>query len=372
LPATISWDYNVYPCTGTGGQSGDGWSGGPKAAEIFGVAYQTVTESSPGTVTFGITCGSGAQIVSAQATASVVVPKVSITASASTLPVDGVLDITWSSNIGPPCSSSITPGTGNWGTVLSPTGSFQGSESVAGTYTYTINCDGAQASTQVTFTGSLVSLAANESSVGVDTPVTLTWSSPPGTTSCTASGGSAGDGWTGSLSGSGTMTLTESTASTVVYSISCNLGAGSAEAQTQVTYTPVSASDPTTPTPKVTLSTSASSQVVGSPVTISWSSQNTSACTASGGMNDDGWSGNLALSGNMSITESSAGTVDYGITCTGAPPAASANSQVNFTEAAVTVTASKSGGGGALDSLSLILLGFAVCRRMRRRLSDSG
>lgn len=368
----ISWNYNVYPCIGTGGQSGDGWSGGPKATGTFGTARQTVSESAPGTVTFGITCGSGAQIVHAQATATVVVPQVSITASASTLPVDSILKLTWNTNVEPPCTSSISPGSADgWGTALPPTGSFQTTEVAAGTYTYTISCSGAQASTEVTFTGSLVSLTANASSVGVDTPVTLTWSSPSGSAGCAASGGSPGDGWAGSLGSSGSASITETSASTVTYSISCNLGDGTAQAQTEVTYTPVTATEPATPVPHVTLSTSASNQAVGSSIKISWSSQNASACTASGGSSDDGWSGNLALSGNVSITESSAGSFDYAITCTGAPPSASANAKVDFTDKSATPTGSsgKSGGGGTLDSLSLAILGLLVCARMRRRLS---
>jgi lysyl endopeptidase len=370
VPATVSWVYNVYPCTGTGGQGGDGWSGGPKAANFAGIVYQTVTESATGAVTFGITCGSGAQTAQAQATATVVAPQVSITATPSSLPVNGVAELTWSSNLGF-CTSSITPGgAGGWGNPQ-PTGSLQISATVAGTYTYAIDCQGVQASTQVTFTGSLVTLTASPSSAAVDTPVTLTWNSPPGTESCLASGGSTGDGWTGSLGASGTQTVTETIASTVTYSISCNFGAGPVQAQTQVTYTPVTATDPATPTPQVTVSASAASQVVGSPVTIRWSSQNASACTASGGSNDDGWSGNLALSGSMPITESTAGSYYYGVMCTGAPPAASASAEVNFTDRSTETGGSgKSGGGGALDPLSLVLLGLVACASMRRRRSD--
>ena len=369
VPATVSWVYNVYPCTGTGGQGGDGWSGGPKTANFAGIVYQTVTESATGAVTFGITCGSGAQTAQAQVTATVVAPQVSITATPSSLPVDGVAELTWSSNLGF-CTSSITPGgAGGWGNP-EPTGSLQISATVAGTYTYAIDCQGVQASTQVTFTGSLVTLTASASSASVDTPVTLTWNSPPGTASCVAGGGSPGDGWTGSIGSSGTATVTETTASTVTYSVSCNFGAGPVQAQTQVTYTPVTATDPATPTPQVTVSTSAASQVVGSPITIRWSSQNASACTASGGSNDDGWSGNLALSGSMSITESIAGSYYYGVMCTGAPPAASASAEVNFTDRSTgTGGSGKSGGGGALDPLSLVLLSLVACGHRRRRRS---
>jgi hypothetical protein len=368
-PATVSWVYNVYPCTGTGGQSGDGWSGGPKAAEFAGIATQAVTESATGTVTFGITCGSGSQIVQSQANVSVVAPQVSIAASASTLPVGAVLDLTWSSNVGA-CTSTITPGgPGSWGNQQQPNGSFQTTESVAGTYTYAINCAGVQASTQVTFTGSLTTLAASASNAPVDAAITLSWSSPPNTTSCTASGGSPDDGWTGSLASAGTRSVTSASASTIIYLITCDFGNGPSQAQTQVTYAPVTATEPATPTPAATLAVSASSQVVGSPITLKWSSQNANACMATGGASGDGWSGTLlSLAGTMSITEAAAGTYSYGVICTGAPPAASAKATVDFTDASVTVSGSK-GGGGALDPWCVVLLGLAICRRIQRRLS---
>jgi hypothetical protein len=363
-PAPLAWQSNVYPCTGTGGTTGDGWAG----AKAGAIGAQTLTESTPGTVTFGITCGAGAQTVQAQVSTNVTAPTASITASATTLPVNSPLLINWTANFAP-CTSSISPGSAQgWGTVLPMTGGFQTSQLVAGTYTYTINCAGAQASVQVSFTGSLTTLAASASSAPVDTPVTLSWSAPSeiGTTSCTPSGGSAGDGWTGSLAGSGTKTVTSATASTVAYSITCDFGYGPSQAQTQVTYTPVTAAEPTVPTPVASLTASVSSQVVGSSVTLTWTSQNASACAASGGASGDGWSGALlSLSGTMSVTESVSGSYSYGITCTGAPPAASAQAVVDFTNPQVTVTG-KSGGGGAVDLSCLLLLTLVVYARQRR------
>jgi hypothetical protein len=367
-PATVSWVYNVWPCTGTGGESGDGWAGSPKTGAYFGIDSQTVTESATGTVTFGITCGSGSQIVQAQASTSVVTPQVSITATPSTLPVDGSLILQWSSNIAP-CTSTITPGA-PLGWTTQPSGSVQTTEPFAGTYIYAINCGGVQASTQASFTGSLATLTANTSSAAIGTPVYLSWSSPQNpqtSTSCTAGGGSAGDGWTGSLAASGTKAVTAASASTVVYSISCDFGYGPAPAQTQVSYTALTTTDPTIPTPQATLSTNAPSQVVGSSVTLSWTSQNANACTATGGASGDGWSGPLlSLSGMMAITESTAGSYTYGISCTGVPPAATATAAVEFTTPTVTVSAGKSGGGGALDLWVLWMLGILLCARRGR------
>jgi hypothetical protein len=372
IPWPLAWQSNVYPCTGTGGLSGDGWAGSKAGA----IGTQAVTESTPGSITFGITCGSGSQVVQAQASTTAIAPTASITANANTLPVDGELLINWTANFAP-CTSSVSPGSaGGWGAVLPMTGGFQTTQYVAGTYTYAINCGGAQASTQVTFTGSLATLTASASSAAVDSPVALSWSSPVTveTTICTAGGGEPGDGWTGSLTGYGTRTVTSTVTSTVTYSINCNSVYGSSGAQTQVTYTPVTAAEPATPTPAASLTASASSQVVGSPVSISWTSQNANACMASGGASGDGWSGTLlSLSGTMSVTESSTGSFTYGITCTGAPPAASAKTEVNFTLAPVTATASGAkSGGGAFDPWCVLVLGLLVCRQQQRRFGGIG
>src|SRR5262249_11994427 len=160
-PWGINWHSNVYPCTGTGGAAGDGWAGSKAGA----IGSQTATESTAGPVTFGITSGSGGQTVHAQASTTVVAPQLSTTPTASTLPVGGRVTTNWASNVDP-CTSSISPGSaGGWGTVLPKTGGFQTSEPVAGTYTYSINCAGVQASPQVTFTGPVTTLTASAPSV---------------------------------------------------------------------------------------------------------------------------------------------------------------------------------------------------------------
>ena len=110
------------------------------------------------------------------------------------------------------------------------------------------------------------------------------------------------------------------------------------------------------------------SQVAGQSVTLSWDSKNTDSCAASGGKANDGWTGSLALSGSMQITESSGGSTTYAITCTGAPPAATAQAIVDFTEAAGSgSTGTSKGGGGAIGVLWLLLLSLPVAVRVRRR-----
>lgn len=366
-PTPLSWQSNVYPCIATGGVTGDGWAG----AKTKAIGYQAVTEPALGAVTFTMTCGTGSQVAQAQASTTVIVPSVSIAATPTTLAVDDVLEITWNANFAP-CTSAISPGVSGWGTTLPKTGSFQTTQLVAGTYTYTINCGGVQAATQVTVTGSLTTLTASAANTPVNTPVVLSWSSPPNTTSCTASGGSSGDGWAGALAVNGTKNVTSTSAATVIYTVTCNFGYGPSQAQTQVTYTSVNASEPPVPTPTATLTAGATNVTVGSSVTLSWTSENANTCAASGGESGDGWTGTLSVSGSMSIRETSAGTYNYAIVCSGAPPAAEAYASVNFVNSSVTVTGTTGGGrsgGGALDPLAVSLLGLltatAACKRRR-------
>jgi hypothetical protein len=363
IPNGVVWNSNVFPCTGSGGVSGDGWAG----SKAGPVGSQNVTEAATGTDMFTITCGSGAQVVQAQSTATVIVPTATITASASSLQVGQPLTIRWNATLAN-CTSSITPGSpGGWGTVLSASGGFQTTENTPGMYTYAVNCQGAQASTQVTFTPGpvqAVSLAAKPASAVVNSPVTLSWSTSNVST-CNAAGGTSGDGWTGSLPTSGSQQVTELTVGAVTYSLVCYGLQGSAQGSTQVTYAPLVPSESAT-TPAATLSASPTSQTAGQSTTLSWTSKNASACTASGGSGDDGWTGGLALSGSMPITESTPGSYSYSIVCSGAPPAATAKVAVDFTEASSGGgSGGGGGGGGELDPLCSFLLLLALLRRLR-------
>ena len=71
-------------------------------------------------------------------------------------------------------------------------------------------------------------------------------------------------------------------------------------------------SAPSTPSPIVTISSSAASAVVGETVTISWSSTNSTSCSASGA-----WSGSKSINGNEDVTIGASGTNNYSLSCTG-------------------------------------------------------
>jgi hypothetical protein len=80
-------------------------------------------------------------------------------------------------------------------------------------------------------------LSTDKASATVGTTVHLTWGST-NANSCAASGGTAGDGWTGgSLATSGTLPVKETVAGTYTYTITCSSGSNSAQAQVQVTWT---------------------------------------------------------------------------------------------------------------------------------------
>jgi len=107
--------------------------------------------------------------------------------------------------------------------------------------------------------------------------------------------------------------------------------------------------------PTVKLTSSAASVAVGGAVTLTWSSQSATGCTASGGT---GWTGSQATSGTLGIVVSATETLT--LTCTG--PGGSAADSVT-----VTTTAAAKSGGGTVDPAWLIALGglwtAGWCRR---------
>jgi hypothetical protein len=72
------------------------------------------------------------------------------------------------------------------------------------------------------------------------------------------------------------------------------------------------------PVPSVTLSASASSAVVGQTVTLTWSAENVTACTASSSPTEGDWSGAVAMTGSRTVSPGVAGAITYSLACTGA------------------------------------------------------
>jgi hypothetical protein len=109
------------------------------------------------------------------------------------------------------------------------------------------------------------------------------------------------------------------------------------------------------------LSLSANSIVVGGSVTLSWSSINTTSCTASGS-----WSGTQQASGSQTVTPTAAGTSTYTLECANAAGSATNTASLTVTPAAV---AASGGGGGAIGGLALLSL---ACIGLARRFRPKG
>lgn len=164
-----------------------------------------------------------------------------------------------------------------------------------------------------------LTLSASPSSVTAGGSATLTWAAT-NATSCTASGA-----WSGTKSTSGSQASGAlNTTGTQTFSMTC-IGTGGSV--TQSAAVSVTATTPTTPAPTVTLTASPSSITTGGSATLTWSSTNATACTASGA-----WSGNRATSGTGSTgTLNTTGIQSYTLTCTGAGGSGSATAVVTVT-----------------------------------------
>ena len=380
----LTWSTSTGPCVATGGGAGDGWAGSKTLA-----GSQMVTETHPGTYTFTLTCGSGGTATQSQQTVYVPPPFIQIYAAPGGGP-DATTTLSWTSTVGP-CtyvdgSSSAHP----TGVQVPPSGSALTTPTSSGNYIYSITCGSGPTALFAATTADVhvppaTTIAASATNVSVNAPVTLTWSSS-GSYICYALGGTGVDPWRGTLSGaSGSLIVTSRSAGLIIYEVSC----GDKNAQVSVTYNDIQASDAPVPAPSVSLSTNAATQVTGQSITLTWTSANVSSCTAGGGSAGDGWSGSVSPSGSMAVTEKSAASVTYSITCTGAPPAASAQTQVTFSAASSGGSTAGSGstgsgdsggggggGGGALSTFWLLVLSIPLVvrivekqRRMTRDIS---
>lgn len=359
----ISWNSSTGPCVASGGGPGDGWAG-PKAS----TGTQSLSESQQGVYVFTLVCGSGSSATTSQVAVTVPQPFIQIYGLGGGLFAYPYSEgpIEWQSTLGP-CTYSDGTAPNSPGIPVPPSGSATPTASTAGVYLFSVTC-GTGANTRYAATLAAVvpavptTLTASASSVSVDTPVTLTWNSDDSAI-CYASGGTGQAPWIGTLSGSsGSLIVTSSTPGTVTYAISCDHTASAT-----VTYAAAPATSANAPTPTVSFSASTASQTQGQSVSLIWSSKNADSCVASGGEPGDGWSGTLAPSGTMSVSESNAGTVNYSITCTGAPPAAAATTTVVIQSSAGSGGGSH-GGGGAVDLLLLLGLGLTLCVRGQLRL----
>jgi probable HAF family extracellular repeat protein len=220
----------------------------------------------------------------------------------------------------------------------------------------TLATAGTSYTANLTGTGAItVSLTASAATEATGTPVTLTWTAP-GTT-CTATGGSSADGWTGGLAASGSKPVTEPSSGKYTYGITCTGGGQSASAQAVVTDG----------APTVDLAATPTSVSFGKSTTLTWTSTFSTSCTATGGANGDGWAATKSTAGSASITESASGSYAYTLACgTGSVTAKSSVTVTVNAAASGGSPGSGSGGGGAIDAIALLSLASLLGMRQRR------
>jgi len=190
----------------------------------------------------------------------------------------------------------------------------------------------------------IVSIGANPSVLTAGQSTTLTWSSS-NASACQASGD-----WSGAEPLSGTRQVTPPAAGTFTYTLTCNEAARSAV---------VVANAAATPLPTVSMSLAPASVTAGLASTLTWSTTNATACTAS-----DAWSGGRSTSGSIVVTQAIAGTYTYSLTCTGAGGSASGSVTLGTTNIArnVALVFIDSGPAGANNIINVPFVSVTVCR----------
>jgi hypothetical protein len=376
----LRWSSNITDCTLAA--RGAVTSSPVKLDGTYPSGTASDVESVAGDYTYTLQCG----IYSATAAITWITnsPKAALTTSTSTWLVNSPHFVNWTTNVEPCNLTGGSAGDGWSGSAYGPGGQTI-AESQAGNYTYTITCGTGSSLVKASLPVTVVTavptqLSASATSVAVNTPVTLAWTSTT-TDSCTLTSSIASN-WTGTYGPNGTKEVTSNATGPMIYWVDCTSGS----AQITITYTAPTGSVQTSAPPTVLLTSSTTQQIVGHSVTLNWTSQSTSACTASGGVSGDGWAGSLPLTGNIQLVENAAGTDTYRIQCTGATSSVASQVTVQFTTSGATTSSENSatnssssdtgnssgGGGGAIDEMVLatLALSIAITRGRSRRQLD--
>src|SRR4029077_8645 len=133
-----------------------------------------------------------------------------------------------------------------------------------------------------------ITLSASSTSANTGDPITLSWN-VAGAQSCSAWGGTSGDGWAGARAASGSLQLTSDVGGTVNYSLDCIVGNQIAAGTAAVDWNYIH--------PVTNLTGGSSGPLLLAATTgLNWLA-NVSPCVASGGSAGDGWAGAQPSSG---------------------------------------------------------------------------
>jgi hypothetical protein len=362
-PVDVQWWSNVSPCTLTGGST--------SLSNLPATGTTTVTEATPGTYDYTLTCGTGFNVATGHGTAVFVTPAVLIYANATDRRLGSAFSLTLTAY-----ADSCTPTGGapndGWATAqlvgAQNHAGFLPVVTTAGTFTYGAVCSSGPLSASgfvtVTFENDppYAMLTADKTTVTNVDSFTLTWKS--NVDDCIGGDNQpleGGNTWGGSPQGSAVEYPPN--AGTYTLSLSCD---GANATPVVITVTDVA--------PTATLSAQPASITLGDSTTLTWSSTHAEGCTAGG----DLWAGMLGASGTQTVTPADAGSYTVTVTC------GRANGESADAKATITVSAPSSqkapppasggggGGGGALEVDSLeVLATLLLWRQMRSRRSGT-
>ncbi len=290
--------YEFNPATDTWRlQSGDApWSGG-----VFGTVATPI--STYGVVLFAHYGGPNdarVYLYRHSPGSGTTVPTVTLSANPTSVPSGATTTLNWSSTDASGCTAS-----GGWSGTRATSGT-ETSPALTANTTFTLTCtngQGGSTSRSVTVTVAsatpppTVNFSASPVSVAVGGSSTLSWTTT-NATSCTGSGA-----WSGNKSVPNGSQSVGPLNVAATYNLSCMGPGGTTQRSVTVSILPA---------PTISFSANPTSVTAGGRSTLTWSSQNSTGCTASGA-----WAGNKAASGSEQSPVINA-TSTFNLTCTGA------------------------------------------------------
>jgi hypothetical protein len=400
----LQWRTAADSCIASGGAPNDGWQGSAFTQSPYtvpnllnaptGALSPTVTTL--GTYTYTLTCSSGS--ISVQQSVSVTFENNTPYTTASLAQTSVIYSnspadfatVTWNSNVST-CRINTNPqldyeASDPLGIPYQSQGSAALIPDAPGTYTISVTCaiPGNNPTLVVSAPLTLTvlpppppteTIAIAPATVAVGGSYTVSWSST-NANSCEGTGGIPYDDWDTnggySLPPSGTETFANAQAGQqYTFGISCESISPSivqpTSAQAQLNVEAVA--------PTESLQSSVTSIVAGGTFTLTWSSTNATACTASGGgANGSPWTGSLGTSGSVAQTATVEGSFTYTLSCTEggiSSPAQHVTIVVSASTSSSGSGSSSKSGGGSFCISDLVLLAILLSIRRRFTLARS-
>lgn len=391
----LNWRTFADSCIATGGAPNDGWEGtaftqSPYLSDLIEgpTASFRPNVTTLGTYTYTLTCSAGSLSVQQSVTVTFENNAPYTTASLSPTsvtysnsPADDVT-VNWNSNISS-CIVNTNPNIA-YGASDPLDIPYQAQSSATmgppgpGTYVISVTC--AMPGNNPTFATSAPltltvlpppppteSISIAPSTVVVGQSYTVSWSSA-NSSYCAGSGGISGWDTNGvfALGPTGSVTFTVWQVGEITFGITCEsisptvVAPTSSQAQLNIEGA----------TPTDSLQSNTTSITTGQDFTLTWSSTNATACTASGGgANGTPWSGSVGTSGTLTQTGTVVGSFTYSLVCTDGNVSSAPQNVTVIVSAPVSTGGSdssgggKSGGGGSFGIPELAMLTILLLAR---------